>query len=706
MANGVTDMTQSLVEGLFDPYFRSRFVDFLKARFKSHGLGDFASPKNGISAQGEGAVRELLRSIARSINLNLGADETVVILFRDSERSDYMSGSSLVTSEDDNRCLVTSLEGFLGDSLPSVMGTYLLEEPITGGTDADSNIAVKAIISPIFISHVIGGLIAARKDGTIAEFESSEHARLGLASLIIGGAAGEVTGENRNEERLRALAHGLSAALDARDPRTRGHSQRVAMYAMAVANEMNSDDNDQTSRDLRNRIRIAALLHDIGKVGIPDSILLKDDTLTEDEYEVIKSHSALGAEIVTACEGLRDLVPGVLHHHEHFDGSGYPFGLNRDKIPLMARIIAIADAFDAITSDRPFRKASAHEQAVEILKKGEVSKNFDPEVLKALLRAHEKGTLKYVRLPSRPKTIDRQLDDDVEKIYGKHLRSLPSIPHVLATINSLVDDQDASLREIAKVLSTDEGLASRVLKLVNSAYYGLPRMVSTIPLATTILGTDAIKHHVVNIALADLMRALGGSQNEYLLLWVHALKTASWAKAIASDLKDADPEEAFTAGLVHDLGKALSLRFRPRDYGRLIVETDKSGRPLMGLEEEVVGFDHTHIGAWAAGRWMLPQPLVDSRRGHHDPSWLQTEDGEIHGLVRVVHIADIAARGTQRIMPSFGTFMLRELTPSVLRELGSTYFTGLQAMREKVDAIEAELAGLLTEAKVGVASGS
>ena len=694
-AHDSTENGMGVVDGLFVPYYRRRFVSIIQSRLSAYGLGILARGDERASSN-DSLVREALSRIADAIGLSLGANQTVVTFFKPSERGVFIAGeahSADYESMPDLRETVAEI----------VRNGYSLALRSCSMPDADGKhvrIPEKTLIEPILIGDRVSGLIAASKSGEKG-FSEYDEAKMMSTALVLGGAAQAITDECRSEERLRSLAHGLSAALDARDPKTKGHSHRVAMYAMAILNEMGFDETDPDQRGLRNRIMIAALLHDIGKVGIPDSILLKEDKLSDEEYESIKQHSVLGAEIVTACSGLKDLVPGVLYHHEHFDGSGYPFGLAGTDIPLVARIIALADAFDAITSDRPFRKGSTREEGIKIIEET-VAKYYDPVILEALYRAYGKGELEYVRLPSRTSSRGEASDEAVEKVYGRQLKSIPSLPHVLTTVNSLLDDPAASLREIAKVLSTDEGLASRVLRLVNSAYYGIPRMVSTIPLATTILGAKTIKSHVVNIAYADLMRALGGGRAEYDLLWRHALKTATWARVVASQLGDTDPEEAFTGGLVHDIGKALSLRLAPDGYGKLVREADRSGRPLLGVEEEVVGFEHTRMGAWAAGRWMLPPPLVNSVRWHHEPDWLERECREIYSLVRAIHIADIAARASQVATARFTAFILEELSPQVLRELGSAYFSDLEGSIQAVEETEHQLEETLSGAGVGI----
>ena len=180
------------------------------------------------------------------------------------------------------------------------------------------------------------------------------------------------------------------------------------------------------------------------------------------------------------------------------------------------------------------------------------------------------------------------------------------------------------------------------------------------------------------------------------MLWRHALTTGSWARIIASKAGDVEPEEAFTAGLIHDIGQALCLRFKPDAYGRLVSEAYKSGKPLTGVEKEVVGFDHTRIGAWAASRWKLPQPLVSAIAWHHDPGLVEGDADDVYRLVRVIHLADIAARATHTALP-FTRFLLVEISPLVLRELGSEYLIQLEAMQHQVKEIEKDLEGMLSE---------
>ena len=143
-------------------------------------------------------------------------------------------------------------------------------------------------------------------------------------------------------------------------------------------------------------LKLSAVLHDIGKIGVEDKILKKTDKLSEDEMEVMNRHPKLGAEIVDHIKQLKDVIPAMLYHHEKVDGTGYPDGLKEDSIPLTARIIAVADTYDAMTTTRPYRKGLKPEVALDELKK-EVGRQFDGEVVAAFVSAFENGCIRVRR---------------------------------------------------------------------------------------------------------------------------------------------------------------------------------------------------------------------------------------------------------------------------------------------------------------------
>jgi putative nucleotidyltransferase with HDIG domain len=166
----------------------------------------------------------------------------------------------------------------------------------------------------------------------------------------------------------------LAAAIDAKDTYTRGHSERVAEYGTLVARRLGLSEEECLALEL------AAYLHDIGKIGIPESILRKPGRLDDDEFVVMKSHPIVGASILTPVEFPWPIMPAVRHHHEHFDGRGYPAGLKGSEIPLLARILTVADSFEAMVSDRPYRKGREHPEAIAEIVRCSGSQ-FDPEVV-------------------------------------------------------------------------------------------------------------------------------------------------------------------------------------------------------------------------------------------------------------------------------------------------------------------------------------
>lgn len=170
----------------------------------------------------------------------------------------------------------------------------------------------------------------------------------------------------------------LAAAIDAKDPYTKGHSERVAKTSVALAQELNL-----SGRDIEN-IEYTALLHDIGKIGIADNILGKNSSLTNKEFDKIKEHTVMGAKIIEPVDFLKDSYKAIYHHHERYDGKGYPDGIKSEDIPILARIIAVADAYDAMGSDRPYRKKLNMDEILKELK-DQSGKQFDPEVVKALI---------------------------------------------------------------------------------------------------------------------------------------------------------------------------------------------------------------------------------------------------------------------------------------------------------------------------------
>lgn len=212
-----------------------------------------------------------------------------------------------------------------------------------------------------------------------------------------------------NRELFLGTVKGLAAAIDGKDPYTRGHSERVSRISVAIAQRLGISD------DECEKIRISALLHDVGKIAIDDNILKKPAALTDDEFEIMKQHPQKGYKIMSQIRAMKEFLPGMYMHHEMVNGQGYPQGLKGDEIPLMAKVVAVADTFDAMTTDRPYQEAMKFEDAIERIQ-AYVGTRYDEGVVAAFAAACEDGQIRpgSVKLKSRatpgPKTPPKPVE--------------------------------------------------------------------------------------------------------------------------------------------------------------------------------------------------------------------------------------------------------------------------------------------------------
>jgi putative nucleotidyltransferase with HDIG domain len=190
----------------------------------------------------------------------------------------------------------------------------------------------------------------------------------------------------QNQELFLETIRTLAAAIDAKDPYTRGHSERVSSYSMAISRHLGLNQEEVF------RVHIAAILHDVGKLGIRESILNKPGGLSDEEFEVMRQHPSIGAQIMSPIRMLKDIIPGIRNHHETWDGNGYPDHLSGEEIPMVARIIGVADTFDAMTTTRPYQQAMTLDYVLQKMRSMSGAR-FDPVVLEAFIAAVEAGDI-------------------------------------------------------------------------------------------------------------------------------------------------------------------------------------------------------------------------------------------------------------------------------------------------------------------------
>ncbi|MDE1920519.1 MAG: HD-GYP domain-containing protein [Candidatus Omnitrophica bacterium] len=252
---------------------------------------------------------------------------------------------------------------------------------------------------PAYYQHMLMAilLLGEKQDG--ARFDQEE---LNFFSALASDVAIAIRnaqlfeGLKKEAERNRNLfiqtTIALGSAIEAKDIYTHGHTERVTKYALAIGRRMEAAKSYVFPYKFFENLYISGLLHDIGKIGVPEAILSKQDKLTAEEYEIMKSHTTRGAEILSSLTGFEEVINGVQYHHERYDGQGYPDGLKGEDIPMIAAIIAVADTFDAMTTDRPYRKGLSKDEAIIEIQQC-VNKQFHHKPVEALVELYNKGEI-------------------------------------------------------------------------------------------------------------------------------------------------------------------------------------------------------------------------------------------------------------------------------------------------------------------------
>jgi putative nucleotidyltransferase with HDIG domain len=237
-------------------------------------------------------------------------------------------------------------------------------------------------------NRLFGWIVALNHTGTgditnsEAEFGTVEACLMSSVATILGIHCGNIALYHEQSEFFSSVVRALTSAIDAKDPYTCGHSDRVARLSVCLARQLGCDKDDL------NTIYLSGLLHDIGKIGISDAVLRKPGPLTPEEFEHIKQHPELGCRILDGVKQLDKVMPIVRHHHEAWNGMGYPAHFKEDQTPFLARIVAVADSIDAMSSDRPYRKGMDDEKLDSILRDG-AGKQWDPRIVEAAFQVRD-----------------------------------------------------------------------------------------------------------------------------------------------------------------------------------------------------------------------------------------------------------------------------------------------------------------------------
>lgn len=261
-------------------------------------------------------------------------------------------------------------------------GPMVANRAVTKAADWQFPDVRQLIVVPMAEGDRVFGWLAVFNHARDGEFGSVEASLLNSLGAMLG-----IHGANRDlyrqqSEFLASVVRALTSAIDAKDPYTCGHSDRVARISVRLAKELGC------TSELLHTLYMAGLLHDIGKIGINDAVLRKPGKLTDEEFEHIKQHPELGYRILADIQQFADVLPAVLHHHEQWDGRGYPLALAGEQIPFIARIVAVADAYDAMTSDRPYRRGMEVERVEQLFRAG-AGQQWDAQVIDAYFAARD-----------------------------------------------------------------------------------------------------------------------------------------------------------------------------------------------------------------------------------------------------------------------------------------------------------------------------
>ncbi|MBN2227090.1 MAG: HD domain-containing protein [candidate division Zixibacteria bacterium] len=336
-------------------------------------------------------LKSLLNLIAKSAVRELPAKAASIVLF------DPMSGEGRIKSIY-GTAGGNDVEAFLHGESPQCRRTmtslhpeFISEEM----NDNDSPYHRTLVSFPLVSKRMLLGLLNVIYDNRFMEISTGQKR---LVSLLASKAASAIEANNLHQDLqhsyLQTIAS-LANAIEARDHYTAGHTDRVYHYAEVLARQLNWSD------ARLNQLRNGCLLHDIGKIGIPDNVLNKPGFLTVEERKIMEQHPELGARILSDVPFLEPIIPYILTHHERYDGTGYPQGLKGEDIPMEGRLLAVADTFDAITSDRPYRQGRAPELAIEelVCHRGT---QFDPHMVDLFVSANERGLVRVEHSEKMP----------------------------------------------------------------------------------------------------------------------------------------------------------------------------------------------------------------------------------------------------------------------------------------------------------------
>jgi len=419
---------------------------------------------------------------------------------------------------------------------------------------------------------------------------------------------------------LSEIVKTLVSLIEEKDMVMRGHAQRVASLCVYFSKKL------KLSQGSIKNIYLAGLLHDIAMVYIPVEIFQKTGNLDEDEIAMIKQHPVMAEKILSNLTHLKEVLPIIRHHHEAFDGSGYPDGLQGDEIPLEARILCIVDSFDAMTSPRSNKPTMTTEKALRKIV-NDAGKKFDKNLIIEFIDFIKStgGTLKREdksKEKAETESMREMVIGIVQKIKDKTIE-LPILPKSAQDIQSVMNQSSSSAKDIANVLERDAAISVRLIHIANSPVYRGSGSFYSVKQAIPRLGIKKTQ----SIVSAILNKNLYETKNEQFRLlmyklWLHSLASAYCSRVIAKKLKIGDRDKLFLMGLIHDIGKPPLIK--------IISETIPQDELLnMGDITICIQEVHTSFGGEVLKAFGFPQEFIKIATQHEGPKFSATTEKEI-----------------------------------------------------------------------------
>ncbi len=478
---------------------------------------------------------------------------------------------------------------------------------------------------------VIGGDAAAA--GT--RLDDAVYGLAVLAGLSWRSAERAAAAERLFEAGVGALAK----LLDLRDGYTGSHAEEVVALCEAIARHLTLPP--EALRELE----MAARLHDLGKIGVPDVILHKPGRLTPAEWEVMRKHPGWGAEALASVPGGAAVAAAVRGHHERWDGRGYPDELAGEAIPIASRIIAVADAWHAMTSNRSYRRALDEEHARQELADG-AGTQFDPAVVDALLavtvinrdragRFSRDGDGAPAPAPACAASAGDERRRRATALFSAMVRvaRLPALRESHERLEQLLAEPSTEDAQLLGVIESDLALTVATIRAANALRI-IERPITTIPEAVRQLSREQLADVVRAMGSVDYFQHIAGWENPLEHLRLHAMATQRATDLIARMLHRPDRDTLLVGALLHDIGKLVLEQSSP-GYPRAVHGDADTPDGRVRAERRVLGVDHAVVGGLMLRRWALPEEIAEMVEGHH------AVDAE--GPAAVLRLADMLA---------------------------------------------------------------